>query len=107
MATNFNDVEPNYHNQKYFDAIYEVYEGVDTDNISQLEEIELQAKTAKYEYEILKNQPLKATPKKQPKAVKDSKMVEYVKSVEKSLNDGVIDKEYAKQAIMNYLEKEF
>jgi len=56
--------------------------------------------------QILASQPTKATPKKATptKAKKDTKLVEYVRSVEESLNKGVIDSDYAKQAIINYLE---
>ena len=106
VATNYQDVEPNYHNQKYFDAIKSLTEGLDWDNLTPYEQKELEAESAPYEYEILANQPTKATSNKttSTRAKKDSKLVEYVRSVEDSLNKGVIDNDYAKQAIINYLE---
>ncbi|PTE46829.1 hypothetical protein BUY75_02490 [Staphylococcus epidermidis] len=106
VATNYQDVEPNYHNQKYFDAIEQLTEGVDWDSLTPYEQKELEAKSAPYEYEILANQPTKATSNKptSTRAKKDSKLVEYVRSVEDSLDKGVIDNDYAKQAIINYLE---
>lgn len=108
VATNYQEVEPNYHNQKYFDAIEQLTEGLDWDSLTPYEQKELEAESAPYEYEILANQPTskaKASRATQKKA-KDSKLVEYVKSVEESLNSGVINKDYAKQAIINYLDKE-
>ncbi|MBF7025955.1 hypothetical protein [Staphylococcus kloosii] len=105
VATNYQEVEPNYHNQKYFDAIEQLTEGLDWDSLTPYEQKELEAESAPYEYEILANQPTsKAKAGKATKKAKDSKLVEYVKSVEESLNSGVINKDYAKQAIINYLE---
>ncbi|KTW22476.1 hypothetical protein NS341_07405 [Staphylococcus xylosus] len=106
IATNYQDVEPNYHNQRYFDAIKSLTEGLDWDNLTLYEQKELEAESAPYEYEILANQPTKATSNKptSTRAKKDSKLVEYVRSVEDSLDKGVIDNDYAKQAIINYLE---
>jgi hypothetical protein len=108
VATNYQEVEPNYHNQKYFDAIENLTEGLDWDSLTPYEQKELEAESAPYEYEILANQPIKSTSKKATatKTKKDTKLVEYVRSVEESLNNGVIDSDYAKQAIINYLDKE-
>lgn len=106
VATNYQDVEPNYHNQRYFDAIKDLTEGLDWDNLTPYEQKELEAQSAPYEYEILISQPTKATSNKSTsiRAKKDSKLVEYVRSVEDSLDKGIIDNDYAKQAIINYLE---
>ncbi|WP_145464879.1 hypothetical protein [Staphylococcus saprophyticus] len=106
VATNYQDVESNYHNQRYFDAIKSLTEDLDWDNLTPYEQKELEAESAPYEYEILANQPIKATSNKptSTRAKKDSKLVEYVRSVEDSLDKGVIDNDYAKQAIINYLE---
>lgn len=102
IATNYRDVEPNYHNQKYFDAIEKLTEGLDWDSLTPYEQKELEAESAPYEYEILVNQPTSKA--KATKTKKDTKLVEYVRSVEESLDNGVIDSDYAKQAIINYLE---
>src|SRR5699024_9797410 len=106
VATHYSEVPVNYHNKRYFDAIKELTEGVDVDSLTPYEIEEIRAESIDYEHEILASQPTKATPKKATptKAKKDTKLVEYVRSVEESLNKGVIDSDYAKQAIINYLE---
>ncbi|OEK41284.1 hypothetical protein [Staphylococcus saprophyticus] len=106
VATHYSEVPVNYHNKRYFDAIKELTEGVDVDSLTPYEIEEIRAESIDYEHEILASQPTKATPKKATptKAKKDTKLVEYVRSVEESLENGVIDSDYAKQAIINYLE---
>lgn len=105
ITYNYEEVEPNYYNQQFFDRIDEIYKGVDYDSLTLPEKLELDAESSYEEREILISQPTKATPKKSASTKKDTKLVEYVRSVEESLNSGVIDSDYAKQAIINYLEE--
>jgi hypothetical protein len=100
VATNYTEVPINFYNKLYFDAIKELTDGVDVDSLTPYEIEEIRAESIEYEYEILKSQPTKAT----ATVKKDSKLVEYVRSIEDSLDKGVIDDNYAKQAIINYLE---
>lgn len=99
VATNYTEVPVNYHNQRYFDAIHEITGNVDVDSLTPYEIEEIKAESIPYEAEILVSQPTKL-----PKAKKDTKLVEYVRTVEESLDNGIIDNDYAKQAIINYLE---
>lgn len=105
ITYDYEEVEPNYYNQQFFDRIDEIYKGVDYDSLNLPEQLELDAESSYEEREILISQPTKATSKKSASTKKDTKLVEYVRSVEESLNNGVIDSEYAKQAIINYLEE--
>lgn len=102
VATHYSEVPVNYHNKRYFDAIKELTEGVDVDSLTPYEIEEIRAESIDYEYEILASQPTKSTP---IKSKKDTKLLQYVRSVEESLDKGVIDSDYAKQAIINYLEE--
>ncbi|WP_341636882.1 hypothetical protein [Staphylococcus casei] len=106
VATHYTEVPINYYNKRYFDAINELTKDVDVDSLTSYEIEEIRAESIEYEYEILKSQPTKAPPKNSTtsKTKKDTKLVEYVRSVEDSLDKGVIDNDYAKQAIINYLE---
>lgn len=99
VATNYTEVPINYYNKQYFDAIEEITEGVDVNSLTPYEIEEIKAESIDYEYEILVSQPTKKTKEKM-----NSKLVEYVRSIEDSLDKGVIDNNYAKQAIINYLE---
>ncbi|MCD8838600.1 hypothetical protein [Staphylococcus arlettae] len=105
ITYDYEEIEPNYYNQQFFDRIDEIYKGVDYDSLALPEKLELDAESSYEEREILISQPTKATPKKSAPTKKDTKLVEYVRSVEESLNNGVIDSDYAKQAIINYLEE--
>lgn len=106
VATTYTEVPVNYHNQRFFDAIKELTEGVDVYSLTPYEIEEIKAESIPFEAEILTSQPTKVT-KQTPakKTVKDSKLVEYIKSVEESLNNNVIDSDYAKQSIISYLEE--
>lgn len=106
VANHYTEVPINYYNKRYFDAINELTKDVDVDSLTSYEIEEIRAESIEYEYEILKSQPTKAPPKNSTtsKTKKDTKLVDYVRSVEDSLNKGVIDNDYAKQAIINYLE---
>lgn len=99
ITYDYKEVEPNYYNQQFFDWIDEIYKNVDYDSLTLPEQLELDAKSSYEEREILISQPTKT-----PKAKKDTKLVEYVRSVEDSLEKGVIDSDYAKKAIIHYLE---
>ncbi|MGW7796835.1 hypothetical protein [Staphylococcus xylosus] len=99
VATHYSEVPVNYHNKRYFDAIKELTDSVDVDSLTPYEIEEIRAESIDYEYEILASQPTKT-----PKAKKDTKLVEYVRSVEDSLEKGIIDSDYAKKAIIHYLE---
>lgn len=107
VVDDYRDVPLNDDNDALFATIEILTDDVDEDKLSPYELKKLEADIIPYKYEILTNQPIKKAPKKSTstRAKKDTKLVEYVRSVEESLNNGVIDSDYAKQAIINYLEE--